>query len=169
MHAGRRGGTGATTVSGDPAGAGIGLSAVPVMPSVGWGQQPLPLVEGYPSPTNDLDRFAKQNPGLVRVDLMLAYVASLAEARQLSQLVRAELTYLHFRGEECPLLFDGDSDAWFVHHKGWKLVKGSLTRVKKLLQSTLLPSMREAVALAKTRELFRDTKDGKLHPGWSFW
>ena len=161
-------GTGATTVSGDPAGAGIGLSAVPVMPSVGWAQQPLQLVEDYPLPTNDLDRFAKRNPGLDRVDLMLAYVASLAEARQLSQLVRAELTYLSFRGDECPLLFDGDSDAWFVHHKGWKLVKGSLTRVKKLLQSTLLPSMRKAVALAKTRKLFEDTKDGKMHPRMEF-
>ena len=161
-------GTGATTEPGDPAGAGIGLSAVPVMPSVGWAQQPLQLVEDYPLPTNDLDRFAKRNPGLDRVDLMLAYVASLAEARQLSQLVRAELTYLCFRGDECPLLFDGDSDAWFVHHKGWKLVKGSLTRVKKLLQSTLLPSMRKAVALAKTRKLFEDTKDGKMHPRMEF-
>ena len=38
------GGTGGTTVSDDAAGARIGLSAVPVMPSVGWGQEPLPLV-----------------------------------------------------------------------------------------------------------------------------
>ena len=142
-------------------------NGMPAAPAISWSQQPTLHAMDCTSVTGALDEFARLNPDLSKVQLLLKYVRDLPSARPLSQLVRAEIAYLFFKGDECPLLFEGDSDTWFVHHHRWKVAKKSFTRVKALFQTKLLEAIREVAALAKRLSTFPRSGDGP-HPRAEF-
>ena len=89
-----------------------------------------------------LDKFASEKAGLGRDDIIMTYLKNLPFGTPLSQKLQAEVVYLYFCGEDCPLLYDADGEEWYVWDLRWHPVGSSLARVKPFLQKQLEPCLR---------------------------
>ena len=112
-----------------------------------------------PSMTAQLDAFiAASIAGEPRADTMLHYLQQLPNSQQNSQMLAAELSYICFAGEECPLIFDAASDVWYVYKGHWQTSKNSSSLVRVYFQSQLLAAVREVKRAALTRGVWPATK-----------
>jgi hypothetical protein len=112
-----------------------------------------------PSLTERLDAFlqaaaAGAAPPLSRAEAMLRYLKSLGDDRANSQLLEADLGYLCFAGDMCPLIYDSASDAWFVYDQYWKTTKNSMAGARTHFQTTLLETVKEVHRLAVLENCF---------------
>jgi hypothetical protein len=139
----------------------------PQMPNQGWAHMAAVQEEVEQSITSHLDKYKADRPHLSPEALMLDYLISMKEDDELSQLLMAELMYLHFSGDQCPLLYDGELDAWCVFHKRWEQSRGKNTRVKARIQKSFLPAVKKATRLATARRSF-PIQNGEDHPKYAF-
>ena len=102
-------------------------------------------------------------PGETAAELLLRYLRGLPNGQNNSQLLYAEMVYLHFAGEQCPLLYESQTDSWCVYDKYWKRTKGSLARVRVYLQTGFLACLREVVQQALAQGCFPPQPDGEDH------
>ena len=81
-----------------------------------------PCVEGNAKETltTALDKFLKDNAQSPRTDVVLKYVQSIGPSTNLTQLLQAQLAYLWFHGEECPLFYASATDEWYVWDQKWR-------------------------------------------------
>ena len=158
--------SGQADVRGGP--QGVGLSQMPPLPARGWGHMAALQQGARISITSHLDLFKQNHRNFSKVDLMLLYVRGLPADKDLSQLLMAELVYLHFDGVECPLIYDSDLEVWQAFEGPWSTSKGKNTRVKAILQKELLPAAKECVRRAKIGNHFPPSAAGDEHPRLSF-
>ena len=116
----------------------------PNAPALGWQHMAAVPDLADSSITRLLDAFITQNAGIPKSTLLLRYLHNLPQDSQLAQLQMAQMTYLHFKEQECKLMYDAESEVWYVFEKRWLISKGKLTRVKALLQSEFLPEVWQA-------------------------
>ena len=88
----------------------------PPLPRAGWGHQKevKDANNRGPSLRAPLDKFASEKAGLGRDDIIMTYLKNLPFGTPLSQKLQAEVVYLYFCGEDCPLLYDADGEEWYV-------------------------------------------------------
>jgi hypothetical protein len=139
----------------------------PGLPSFGWAHQPTTVQPVVTQAWTHLDAFKVANPGLSKPALLLRYLTRIPDTKCLSPLLMAELTYLFFAEEECPLIYDADIEHWFLFEARWSASKGKHTRVKALLQKSLLPAVSEAAAQAQAQHTFPRVLD-EQHPRLEF-
>ena len=144
-------------------------ASAPAPPARGWAhQQPLQKVS-KPQITDAANAFMASNSHLLKDRLLLQYVATLSQAVGTSQLTQAEMAYMYFSGDACPLFFDEDIDAWYAYDKRWRAVRSTnLTSVRALFQSGFLQTVRRVIELAVHDGLFPQTEAGKDHPRMDF-
>jgi hypothetical protein len=110
-----------------------------------------------------LDDFVEANNTISKRDLMLRYLEQLDAAVNNSQLLQAELVYLYFTGDNCPLNFNTADDYWHVYSTLWCTSGHTMTKVKEYMQSDFLRDVRQLVVDAKTRNTFPATEAGEDH------
>ena len=139
------------------------LGPVPSLPQHGWSRQPTVPRVVQDAVTAHLDAFLGANGDLTKEEVVLAYILSLPASVNNSQLLQAEVAYLFFTEEQCPLLYDIEEDIWWVYDSFWRASAGNLTRVKAMFQQRLLPVMRQVLATARGREALPPHADGSEH------
>ena len=145
-------------------------SRQPALPQLGWDH--VVAAAAAPSPCASilahLDAFRRDRNDQDKHVLILEYVRSLPESTNPSQLVRAEMAYLCFAADECPILYDSTEDAWCVWDQRWLNCGSCLVRVKTYFQSTFLQLMRKVEGLAWENRAFPNDAEGKPHPRQEF-
>ena len=117
-----------------------------------------------PSLTAHLDTFLRNKPvGESKVQSALRYLRELPAEIDSSQLLHAELSYICFADEHCPLIFDPAEDRWFVYDCYWKTSKSSMPRVRVHFQTTLLHMMRSVTQRAIDENYFPPPNDDEDH------
>ena len=81
-------------------------------------------------------------------DLMLSYMNNLPEGVGLSQLLKAELSYMALQGPDCRLVFEATAEVWYVWDQYWRK-SPSLARVREVFQTQLAKLLREAIVKAE--------------------
>ena len=118
--------------------------------------------------TQEVDDFMTAHPGIQdKPELILGYLQGLDDDVDNTQLLQAQLSYMFFRGPECPILYDLNTDSWFAWKHKWGSSAANLNRVKVFFQTEFLRAMREVNQLAKNRNTF-PLRDGQEHPRVTF-
>ena len=122
-----------------------------------------------PSLTLDLDQFLSRLPaGVSRETAILRYVLSVPETHGNSQMLEAQVAYLYFAGDLCPLFYDPAFDVWYVWNQYWKTSKNSMTRVRVYFQTSLLNGIRSVVSLARAGNHLPKDQNGEDHYRMTF-
>ena len=115
-----------------------------------------------PSLTDRLDKFLSSAPASeTREETLLRYLQSLPLKFNNSQLLEAELAYLYFAGDGCPLLYDAGADTWYVYDVFWKTSKYSTARARLFFQTMLLSGIRSVQQMAWERGVFPAVNNGE--------
>ena len=128
----------------------------PELPALNFGHQPDVGIATKEVVTAKLDRFALENRGAGKAEMVFQYIHSRPDSVGNSQLFSAEVAYLFFWDEQRPILYDLEDDIWWVFDSYWKPSPTNLTRVKALYQTLLLPTMRTVRASAAARGVWPD-------------
>jgi hypothetical protein len=88
----------------------------PVAPVRAWGQMVQKPCAEVPKETltTALDKFSKDNRGAERCSILFMYMKSVPSHTNLSQLLQAQLVYLCFQGDNCPLFYSSSNDTWYM-------------------------------------------------------
>lgn len=100
-------------------------------------------------------------------ELILMYLVGLGDDVDNTQLLQAQLSYMFFRGPECPILYDLNTDSWFAWKYKWGSSAANLNRVKVFFQTEFLRVMRKVNQLSQGRNSF-PSQDGQEHPRATF-
>ena len=64
--------------------------------------------------TGHLDQFLTQRVNAPKNSMLYVYFRELPDHRNLSQLLQAQLAYLFFQGEQCPIMYCSRDDDWWA-------------------------------------------------------
>jgi hypothetical protein len=98
-----------------------------------------------------------------KTELVFTYLKELSDDVDNSQLVQAELAYLYFSGDECPLLYALGPEAWYSYDYYWRVSSANLTRIKVLFQTGLLKAMQAVARKARSEETWPKAVNGEEH------
>ena len=118
--------------------------------------------------TGRLDEFLAQHANAPKTSLLYVYYKELPDHHNLSQLLQAQLAYLFFQGDQCPIMYSSRDDEWWVWDQTWRVVKRSLARVKAIFQARFLPVFQEVARRCRAEKCFGEGEDGNPHPKQQF-
>ncbi|CAK0809460.1 unnamed protein product, partial [Prorocentrum cordatum] len=114
--------------------------------------------------TGRLDEFLARRANAPKTSLLCVYYTELPDHHNLSQLLQAQLAYLFFQGDQCPIMYCSRDGDWWVWDQTWRVVKLSLTRVKAIFQARFLPVFQEVAGRCRAEKCFGEGEDGNPHP-----
>ena len=103
-------------------------------------------------------------------DCQLEYLKGLDQDINNSQLLQAELVYLFFAGESCPINYNTAKDYWHVYDLFWHTMGNTFTKVELYFQTDLLQALRAVKQKAIQENVFPPSSpdDDSEHPRLNF-